>query len=142
MPDELKRIDPWAIPELFKKHGFMPASEHFYLNNRGTHCGCVNTILVVEAKGVEVAVEAAKKADGTSDSPNLAILSGLNPNYAIGLARGWDDMARFHGDEATPEEVAGHEDGSAAWDACIAAMTVYDGNLDIISGNEGDDEDA
>jgi hypothetical protein len=134
MSDELKRIDPKAIPDLFKKHGFMPITELFYVNPGGLRCGCVNTILAVDAVGADHAISVADLAKGTEDAKYLAELSGLNSGYAVGLARGWDSNVAETNE--TAEEAIGFADGHAAWVACQDTMETYDDRYDDDCGED------
>jgi hypothetical protein len=62
----------------------------------------------------------ADEALGTEDAPKLGTLAGLDPLYAVGLARGWDDIFAESG--CTIAEAVGFADGRAAWLACEAVM--------------------
>jgi hypothetical protein len=116
---ELKRIDPKAIPELFRKHGMRPKQRTFYceLEDGAQCCCCVNTILVADKVGLRSAITRALPLEDYVDAEILATSSGINPDYAVGLAAGWDDAEGCTA-AMTEAELAGVEDGRAAWEAC------------------------
>lgn len=113
---DLKRIDPEAIPGLYRKWDRLrPAQRCFYGWEGSLRC-CINTILAVEAVGFQKAVRTANGLEFWWDARCLAALSGLDPDYAIGLAMGWDGTSR--GDLADGAVSLGYEDGRTAWEAC------------------------
>lgn len=114
----LKRIDPKAIPALFEKHGMTPIRHLFFARiDDGRKCSCVNTVLVAEAIGDEQAIKHVRGHDTYWHVSDLAPLSGYQPDYALGLAVGWDGGIVCRG-QSTDAELLGMQDGLAAWEAC------------------------
>lgn len=121
MSTDLKRIDPKAIPALFAKHDFSPMQNIYCEYRRGKQCACVNTILVADTVGRETAITAAEGLEEYTNARRLALLSGFDPVYAIGLAEGWDGSLLCRAG-ACGTELLGMKDGRAAWEACLAAL--------------------
>jgi anti-sigma factor RsiW len=98
-PPAFRRIDPMAVPAMFRRRGLTPGRHAFRDGCRA----CVLGALLADA-GATIPVPEAEIADA-------AAALGLSYAYAIGLAIGWDgDRYRF-GPRGTE---AGVNDGRAA----------------------------
>jgi hypothetical protein len=111
---EMKRIDPKAVPEVFRRLGLKPiqGSYNAYGIARGEADCCVFTALAVDRVGLE--------AIGDDDTE---IAAGYdNGDYSGGVVYGWDGepVEASWSDEMR----LGYADGRAAWLACVEAGLV------------------
>jgi hypothetical protein len=122
----LRRIDPQAIARMFARWdgALVPANGCFYRYQPDGDGCCVNMILAIAVAGHDRAVAEAAHLSGYRHAARLARLSGLHPDYAIGLALGWDgneDFLQTRANLFAKDMDAcrlGFRDGRAAWRAC------------------------
>lgn len=142
----MKRIDPAAVPDVFKRLGLVPIVGDWVADEAEGEC-CVLSALYCDAKGCEDTSvclgEIQGKTEYGPDSPNegellqfIAAPIGLDPEYASGVYCGWDNGHSLVHESASPERKQGHIDGFEARKACEAA-----GILELSFEDEDDCED-
>lgn len=153
MSDDTKppgRIDPATVPDLFRRLGLTPIIGSFGGDHDGTPCGCINTALILDRLGpIEgrklaawAQAQTASEATIRPIADRIAGRIGLDPDYASGLAEGWDgiyghpDFPYLH-DKGEAYQ-AGYRDGHAALRALWAAgIEDLDGDDDPTPWGEG-----
>lgn len=149
MSDDTKptgRIDPATVPDLFRRLGLTPITSSFGGDLDGKPCGCITTALLMDRLGPDEGRKLAGWAQGKNYDSSITMREimdrmagpiGLDPDYASGLAGGWDGSSgkpdsAYLGTKC-PAYRAGYEDGYNALMACRAAGI---GDLD---GDDGDE---
>ena len=114
----MRRIDPAATPELYRKLGWKPKRGRFY-EDKPTDCGCLVGALYFD--------QHKRLPEPSRDWVGGNI--GLDPVYVRGLINGFDGRytnidGGYERQEHRDLSIAGHADGRAAWAALEAAGMV------------------
>jgi hypothetical protein len=96
----VKRIDPAATPELYRRVGWKPI--RFTFGNDDLKCGCLIGVL---------------------DKGEPELQRSLDSKYVVGLTLGFDGKT-MRGRKRTELLRQGHADGRAAWAALVEAGMV------------------
>lgn len=118
---ELKRIDVALVPAMFQRHKVKPTQRVWYGNEstgKEGRCGCIVAALVIDGAAKDCRMDLIKvlRLDAASCTSAVSAATGLDAQYLMGLALGWDGVVPWcaFGDA----KAAGHADGKAAWEAC------------------------
>lgn len=135
----MNRIDPTAIPDVFRRRGLVPSFGDWFGEGAGLQC-CVLSALYCDARSCEDPETCFAEIDDIVEQADDTIPDGivgpvgLDPEYARGVAGGWDngsDVIPGYEDLYTPEYLAGRRDGVGARRCCEAPGIVPD------AGQEG-----
>lgn len=112
----MKRINPAELAEFFRKGPTKPIRDYFvqlYHEEVEGCCGLTATLIARGAATPEL-FEYLGHASTSDGACQIAKVLGLDENYAIGFAKGWD----YLDDADRPEWAVGYKDGQLASDAC------------------------
>jgi hypothetical protein len=117
----MKRIDPDAVPGLFRSHNVTPIRGMWFSEEDDGECfACLVGIHALESTALsKVSGIVAEDPGAVNYEVIFSTIDGLGTAYLCGLSDGWDTRPSFQGFQRDRGYRAGFSDGAAAKMACI-----------------------
>ncbi len=114
----MKRIDPNAVVEMYRRLGVRPACFFYGQERDGVRYCCILGILKADRDGFEAASRLGREK---SADVQVADDLGLSRDYAVALERGWMSGLTWASTISSDDYKVGARDGAIARAVCEAA---------------------